>query len=371
MTKPHGRTVGDETSASAAPAFEAAADQYGTDAVVNQHSNNLLERHTSAAKDGVIDMLTTKASKLGVSLERALLARKEAGDNVDRLQVSTLLDYLYLKMSSNFGHNAEAGVFSASFSSVQLTHTYRRGRYAHRKITDHLHNNRSRAVRSDKWKLFDLLLYHEARKIHIFTKGIYTYVSWMSSTLCFQRQGTASKYRSLKLHPSCSFRNQSVMSRLGAQVLFDGETIKRKDVEHLLQQKEKKNKVNGPVDHKMWKQLTLSFTAMRGTVGSFSELAPSSRGKVTDRLNYLSPAVSWRKWSRMAYRSIDTPPNYCCCASHHTHVEPIYARPTRRRCGNQRSEQENGHLKWEVDTLRVELQDAEERAKGWLQVRNC
>lgn len=35
----------------------------------------------------------------------------------------------------------------------------------------------------------------------------------------------------------------------------------------------------------------------------------------------------------------------------------------------QTSTQENGHLKWEVDALRAELTEAEERSKGWLQVR--
>lgn len=83
----HGRTVGDNTSASAAPAFEAAADNDSSNMAVNQHSSDLLERHTSAAKDGVIDMLTAKASKLGASLERALLAKKEAEDCAERQQV--------------------------------------------------------------------------------------------------------------------------------------------------------------------------------------------------------------------------------------------------------------------------------------------
>jgi len=46
-----------------------------------------LERHTSAAKDGVIDMLTAKASKLGASLERVMLSKKEVEDSADRLQV--------------------------------------------------------------------------------------------------------------------------------------------------------------------------------------------------------------------------------------------------------------------------------------------
>lgn len=55
----------------------------------DQHSNALLERYTSAAKDGVIDMLTGKASKLGITMERTLLAKKEVEDRVERLQVKT------------------------------------------------------------------------------------------------------------------------------------------------------------------------------------------------------------------------------------------------------------------------------------------
>eukprot|EP00903_Cladosiphon_okamuranus_P016279 g15012.t1 len=89
-TKHHRRAFGDEALASAAPAFEAAADNDRSDSAVNEHSSELLERHTSAAKDGVIDILTAKASKLGVSLERALLAKKEAEDSAERQQV--LLD---------------------------------------------------------------------------------------------------------------------------------------------------------------------------------------------------------------------------------------------------------------------------------------
>lgn len=75
--------------AAAAPAFEAAASGHdgNSSAATNQHKNDLLERHTSAAKDGVIDMLTVKASKLGVSLERTLLAKREAEDGADKLQV--------------------------------------------------------------------------------------------------------------------------------------------------------------------------------------------------------------------------------------------------------------------------------------------
>lgn len=83
----HHRRTGDVTVASAAPAFEAAADDDGSNAAVYQHSSDLLERHTSAAKDGVIEMLTAKASKLGVSLERTLLAKKEAEDIAEKQQV--------------------------------------------------------------------------------------------------------------------------------------------------------------------------------------------------------------------------------------------------------------------------------------------
>jgi len=35
----------------------------------------------------------------------------------------------------------------------------------------------------------------------------------------------------------------------------------------------------------------------------------------------------------------------------------------------QASAQKNEHLNWEVDALRVELQDAEQRSKGWLEVQ--
>lgn len=54
---------------------------------IEKHSSALLERHTRAAKDGVIDMLSEKASKLGVSLERALLAKREIEDGANKLQV--------------------------------------------------------------------------------------------------------------------------------------------------------------------------------------------------------------------------------------------------------------------------------------------
>lgn len=81
--------------ASAAPAFEAALGYTGDDvssssAEMNQQKNDLLERHTSAAKDGVIDMLTAKASKLGASLERTLLAKREAENVANKLQVCTM-----------------------------------------------------------------------------------------------------------------------------------------------------------------------------------------------------------------------------------------------------------------------------------------
>ena len=53
----------------------------------DEHDIKLLDRHTSAAKDGVIDMLTVEASKLGVSLERAMMAKREAEDRVSKLEV--------------------------------------------------------------------------------------------------------------------------------------------------------------------------------------------------------------------------------------------------------------------------------------------
>ncbi|CAN0141456.1 unnamed protein product [Pylaiella littoralis] len=79
--------------ASSAPAFEAASGYTGDDASsssaeMNQQKNDLLERHTSAAKDGVIDMLTAKASKLGASLERTLLAKREAENVANKLQAN-------------------------------------------------------------------------------------------------------------------------------------------------------------------------------------------------------------------------------------------------------------------------------------------
>ncbi|CAM9580584.1 unnamed protein product [Ectocarpus fasciculatus] len=87
----HRRTTRDGQSNAAAPAFEAAAgDGESRSMAIEKHSSALLERHTRAAKDGVIDMLSEKASKLGVSLERALLAKREIEDGAHKLQV--LLD---------------------------------------------------------------------------------------------------------------------------------------------------------------------------------------------------------------------------------------------------------------------------------------
>ncbi|CAM9143119.1 unnamed protein product, partial [Hapterophycus canaliculatus] len=77
----------EKTSPPAAPAFEAAegSDEISS-AVTKEYSKELLERHTSAAKDGVIEMLTAKASKLGISLEHSLLARREIEDGAHKLQ---------------------------------------------------------------------------------------------------------------------------------------------------------------------------------------------------------------------------------------------------------------------------------------------
>lgn len=63
-----------------------------------RRQNDLLERHTSAAKDGVIEMLTDEASKLGGSLERAMLAKKEVEDRVDKLQVGRELLQVFVLM---------------------------------------------------------------------------------------------------------------------------------------------------------------------------------------------------------------------------------------------------------------------------------
>lgn len=49
--------------------------------------DSMMERHISAAKDGLIEMLTKKASKLGASLERAMVAKKESEDRALKLQV--------------------------------------------------------------------------------------------------------------------------------------------------------------------------------------------------------------------------------------------------------------------------------------------
>ncbi|CAM9605019.1 unnamed protein product [Ectocarpus sp. 4 AP-2014] len=84
----HRRTARHGQSNTAAPAFEAAAGHGESRSMATEnHCSALLERHTRAAKDGVIDMLSEKASKLGVSLERALLAKKEIEDGANKLQV--------------------------------------------------------------------------------------------------------------------------------------------------------------------------------------------------------------------------------------------------------------------------------------------
>lgn len=62
-----------------------ACDRTPHDAQVEH--NDLLEQHTSAAKDGVIEMLTTKGSKLAVALERAKAAKRETEDSLREVQV--------------------------------------------------------------------------------------------------------------------------------------------------------------------------------------------------------------------------------------------------------------------------------------------
>lgn len=57
-----------------------------------EHDNVLLEWHTSTAKDGVIEMLTAKASKLGASLERALVAKRGVEDRVSKTEVVPRLE---------------------------------------------------------------------------------------------------------------------------------------------------------------------------------------------------------------------------------------------------------------------------------------
>lgn len=52
-----------------------------------ERDNPVLEWHMSTAKDGVIEMLTAKASKLGASLERALVAKRGVDDRVSKTEV--------------------------------------------------------------------------------------------------------------------------------------------------------------------------------------------------------------------------------------------------------------------------------------------
>ena len=58
-----------------------------------ERDNELLEWHTSTAKDGVIEMLTVKASKLGASLERALVAKRGVEDRVSKTEVVSRLEF--------------------------------------------------------------------------------------------------------------------------------------------------------------------------------------------------------------------------------------------------------------------------------------
>ncbi|CAM9221703.1 unnamed protein product, partial [Sphacelaria rigidula] len=58
----------------------------GSSGEEKRHAMVMLEQHTSAAKDGVIEVLTVEASKLGASLERAVVAKKEVEDRAQRLQ---------------------------------------------------------------------------------------------------------------------------------------------------------------------------------------------------------------------------------------------------------------------------------------------
>lgn len=68
------------------PSFERGRSSC-VDAGEEQHSIAMIERHTKAAHDGVIDMLTAKASKLGASLERTIVAKKDAEERTHKLQV--------------------------------------------------------------------------------------------------------------------------------------------------------------------------------------------------------------------------------------------------------------------------------------------
>lgn len=47
----------------------------------------MIEQHTRAAKDEMIEILTAKASKLGASLERAIVAKRELESRTEKLQV--------------------------------------------------------------------------------------------------------------------------------------------------------------------------------------------------------------------------------------------------------------------------------------------
>lgn len=47
----------------------------------------MIEQHTRAAKDEMIEILTAKASKLGASLERAIVAKREFESRTEMLQV--------------------------------------------------------------------------------------------------------------------------------------------------------------------------------------------------------------------------------------------------------------------------------------------
>lgn len=66
--------------------IEGTADTFDDDQL-HEHHAALLDRHTSPAKDSVIELLTDKASKLGIALERERVARQEMEHRADRLQV--------------------------------------------------------------------------------------------------------------------------------------------------------------------------------------------------------------------------------------------------------------------------------------------
>lgn len=93
------RSSGSNTATTGESSRYANGDRNNTN---NSHSNDdsnallLVERHTSAAKDGLIDMLTDKASTLGASLERTMVGKKEVEDRLDRLQVIHVCICVYL-----------------------------------------------------------------------------------------------------------------------------------------------------------------------------------------------------------------------------------------------------------------------------------